>query len=200
MMIKKENMTEAELVQQCINGNRSCQEMFYRKYASKMYGVCLGYVNNRDDAKDIMQEGFIKVFSSLKSYTATGSLEGWVRRIIVNTAIDYYRKTLKYKETEDIENVGDVEVEISVLERIEVAELMELIHKLPKGARIIFNLYAIEGYQHNEIASMLGISQGTSKSQFSRARALLKEWVNQLYPQYLKKVFSPINSSKNENE
>ncbi|MBI4945500.1 MAG: sigma-70 family RNA polymerase sigma factor [Bacteroidetes bacterium] len=176
-----ENLTEAELIKHCTAGNRSYQELFYKKYASKMFGVCLGYANCRDDAKDILQDGFVKVFAALKNYNGSGSLEGWIRRIIVNTAIDYCRKALKDQKNIDVENAGDIQVEVSVLEKIHAQELMELIHKLPEGARTIFNLYVVEGYSHGEIAEMLDISTGTSKSQFSRARTLLQKWVSNMY-------------------
>lgn len=151
-----------------------------------MFGVCLGYASCRDQAKDVLQDGFIKVFYSLKSYNNNGSLEGWVRKIIVNTAIDYYRKSIKDFNNVDIEQAEDVNIETSILEKIYAEELLNLIHKLPEGARIIFNLYSIEGYSHSEISELLHISQGTSKSQFSRARLLLKEMIKESYPHYFK--------------
>lgn len=179
-----EKLTESELIENCMTGNRLCQEVFYKKFASKMFGICLGYVNSRDKAKDVLQDGFIKIFASLKNYKGIGSLEGWVRRIIVNTAIDYYRKDLKDMRNVNVEKAHQVEVETSVLERMHAREVLDLIHKLPEGARIIFNLHVVEGYNHNEIAKMLGISEGTSKSQFSRARSILKGWINKFHPEY----------------
>jgi len=180
-MHKKETLTEDELIKGCITGEKYCQELLYRKYASKMFGVCLGYVNSHDDAKDVMQEAFVKIFGSLKKYTGEGSFEGWIRRIIVNTSIDYYRKALKEQKNVRIDDVYTIKTEASVLEKIKEKELLELIHKLPEGARIIFNLYAIEGYSHDEIAKMLNISLSTSKSQFWRARNLLQSWVGELF-------------------
>lgn len=161
-----------------------------------MFGVCLGYANNRDDAKDILQDGFVKVFSSLKNYGANGSLEGWIRRIIVNTCIDYYRKTLKEMDYSSIDDVGFLEASSSALEMIYAKELQALIHNLPDGARIIFNMYVVEGYSHNEIAEMLNVSEGTSKSQFSRAKTLLQKMIGELYPERLKKqvILSEINT------
>lgn len=153
-----------------------------------MFGICLGYVNSRDEAKDILQDGFIKVFASLKNYKGVGSLEGWVRKIIVNTAIDYYRKALKDQKNVSVEKADNMEVETSVLERMHAKDVLELIHKLPEGARIIFNLHVVEGYNHNEIAGMLNISEGTSKSQFSRARSLLQGWINKFYPEYSRQM------------
>ena len=180
-MTDNNNLTEAELIRHCVNGDRLCQKLFYKKYASKMFGVCLGYVNSRDDAKDILQDGFVKVFASLKEYKGAGSLEGWVRRIIVNTAIDYYRRTMKDSKNVNVEKAKSIEAETHILEGMHAKELLELIQKLPEGARAIFNLYVIEGYNHVEIAEMLDISQGTSKSQFSRARSLLQEWISKMY-------------------
>ena len=177
-MLKKEILTEAELINRCIAGEKSCQERLYRKYASKMFGVCLGYVNSQDDAKDVMQDAFIKIFESLKKYNGEGSFEGWIRKIIVNTAIDYYRKNLKEIRNVQIDDLYDVKTEASVLDRIQEKELLELIHKLPEGARIIFNLYVIEGYSHDEIAKTLNISLSTSKSQVWRAKGLLQTWIN----------------------
>lgn len=182
--LNKENLTDELLLSYCIEGNRVYQEIFYKKYASKMFGVCLGYVNSRDEAKDILQEGFIKVFASLKKYSGNGSVEGWIRRIMVNTAIDYYRKSIKDLRNVDIEEAKNIDIETSVLEQLYANELLDLVQKLPEGSRIIFNLFVIEGYSHNEIAELLNISTGTSKSQFSRARAILKEWIKDIYPQY----------------
>lgn len=177
----KKGHSDSELVEGCLQGHRDSQQQLYKKYASKMFGVCLGYAKDRDDAKDIMQEGFIKVFGSLKNYKGDGSLEGWVRRIIVNTAIDYYRKSLKERNSVDIEDARDLPVEVSVLERMQATELLELVNRLPDGARMIFNLYVVEGYTHKEIAEMLQINQGTSKSQFARARTLLQDLIAKVY-------------------
>lgn len=151
-----------------------------------MFGICLGYANDRDQAKDILQDGFIKIFASIENYNNNGSLEGWVRRIIVNTAIDYYRKSIKQLNNVDIEEAENMDGETSILENIYEKELLSLIQKLPEGSRIIFNLFVIEGYSHLEISELLNISQGTSKSQFSRARLLLKEMIRQTHPDYYK--------------
>ena len=180
-MAENELLTDLELVKYCLKGDRKRQEMLYRRYASKMYTICLSYAKDKDDAKDILQDGFVKIFTSLKNYNGSGSLEGWIKRIMVNTAIDYYRKTIKDISNTGVEYAKDKEVESSVLDSINADELMNIVHKLPEGARIIFNLYAIEGYNHLEIAKILNISEGTSKSQFSRARFLLQERINNLY-------------------
>lgn len=146
-----------------------------------MFGICLAYANDRDAAKDILQDSFIKIFSSLKSYSGNGSLEGWIRKIIVHTAVDHYRKYIR-----DQRNINIVEDDIMILkvslpDKILEKELLQLISKLPEGARVIFNLHVIEGYNHNEIAEMLGVTIGTSKSQVSRARTLLQNWIGKLY-------------------
>ena len=177
----KEILTEIELVKLCVTGNRVHQEMLYHKYASKMFGVCLGYISDRDAAKDVLQDGFIKVFTSLQKFKGEGSLEGWIRRIIIHTAVDHYRKFIRDQRNVNIDEVKIVPFEVSIPDKILEKELLGLIHKLPEGARIIFNLYVVEGYSHNEIAEMLDISSGTSKSQVSRARVMLQNWIGKLY-------------------
>lgn len=172
---------DSRLVLNCIAGDRKAQEILYKNFAAKMYGVCLGYARTREEAQDILQDGFIKVFASLRSFEGSGSLEGWIRRIIVNTAVDYYRKNLKNRA-----NVGEEEMEFCVIDaeaysKLDNEEIVSLIRQLPEGARIIFNLYAIEGYNHNEIAELLNISPGTSKSQYSRARSLLQNMLAKVF-------------------
>lgn len=172
---------DKELVQNCLTNNRKYQEILYKKYASKMYNICLTYAKDKDDAKDILQNGFVKIFTSLDSFNNVGSLEGWIKRIIINTSIDYYRKKIIDLRNVSIDYADKNEVETSILEDINAKELLELVHKLPEGARIIFNLYAIEGYNHSEIAEMLNISTGTSKSQFSRAKSILQDLIQHTY-------------------
>jgi len=170
-----------ELIQNCLKQDRKAQALLYHTFSSKMYGVCLGYAKDRDEAKDILQEGFIKIFANLKNYTGKGSFEGWIRKIIVNTAIDHYRKSANGHTSLNIENVPDIQTNCSVLEAMGAKELVVLIHKLPEGARLIFNLYVVEGYTHKEIAEIMNISEGTSKSQFSRGKHLLQSWLGNLY-------------------
>ena len=188
------NIPENELVQQCIAGNRKFQEVLYKKHASKMYGICLSYIKDRDDAKDVLQNGFIKVFASLKQFNG-GSLEGWIRSIIVRTAIDHYRILIRDQRNVSIEDAHAMPFDASISDKIHEKELLALIQRLPEGARVIFNLYAIEGYDHNEIAEMLGISNGTSKSQFSRAKVLLQNWIGKLYSN---KKDSDIDNNEND--
>jgi len=172
-----------EIVKGCLNNDRKCQEMLYRKFSNTMYGVCLGYTKNKEEAKDVLQEGFIKVFKNIKNYSGEGSLEGWIRKIMVNTSIDFYRVRARKDHHIDIENIPDSQqvVDYSVLEIMSANEILNLIQKLPEGAKIIFNLYVVEGYTHDEIARILDISEGTSKSQFWRAKKLLQQMLSSTY-------------------
>ncbi len=143
-----------------------------------MYGICLHYTNNRDQAKDILQNGFIKVFISLKHFKNEGSLEGWIRRIITHTAIDHLRKEEKHRNLIDQELEAEIAyVPEDIIDQIQTTRLLEWVNRLPEGARIIFNLHALEGYNHEEISKKLNISVGTSKSQLNRAKSLLRKWI-----------------------
>ena len=150
------------------------QEELYRRFSPRMYGVCLRYAGTAAEAEDILQEGFIKVYKKLSSYRREGSFEGWIRRVMVNEALTYLRRSKNmYLET-DIE-AADREPDYHRLEnQLEAEDLMKLIADLPAGYRIVFNLYAIDGYSHQEIADQLGITESTSKSQLSRARSWLQ--------------------------
>jgi len=169
-------LTEAEIINGCKAGKRELQKALYERFSGKMFAVCLRYAKKREEAEDYLQEGFIKVFRNMNQYSGAGSFEGWIRRIMVNTALEHLRKKKMDFGTFDIERVEDNHADDnSATSRIEVKDLLAVIQQLPTGYQTIFNLYAIEGYQHNEIAVMLGISEGTSKSQLARARALLQE-------------------------
>ena len=171
---------EKELIDQCLKGNPKSQEAFYKHYAPRMYGVCMRYARNTLEADDILQEGFIKVFNFLKDYRYQGSLEGWIRRIVVNTAINYYRSRLHEWEEVNIEKAGSSpKLETAEVDNLSRDELLALIQQLPEGYRLVFNLYVIEGYNHQEIGKLLDISENTSKSQLSRARASLQEKITQ---------------------
>ncbi len=171
---------EEEIIDGCKKEKRFYQELLYRRFASKMYGVCLSYAKDREQAQDIMHDAFMKIFKSIKSYKGDGSLEGWIRRIITNTAIDHLRK--KQKDfgliTEEIPDVQENEPELE--QYITMPELLAQVERLPGRARMVFNLYTLEGLTHVEIASRLNITVGTSKSQFKRARSLLKQWLREL--------------------
>jgi RNA polymerase sigma-70 factor (ECF subfamily) len=180
-------MNEAEIIEGCKKGDRKSQEQLYREFSRKMFGICLGYAKDEDDAKDILQEGFIKVFHNIHQFNGEGALGGWVRRIIVNTAIDKYRQSAKiFTISLDISAGQPEPTDNSILDRIDSDELLELIHNLPEGSRLIFNLFAVEGYKHKEIAEMLNISEGTSKSQLHEAKRILQKKIESIYGKSIK--------------
>lgn len=172
---------EEEILSGCRKNNRRSQELLYRHFAKKMYAVCLGYAGERALAQDMLQEAFIKVFRNIKNYKSEGSLEGWIRRIVTNTSIDHLRK--RKRTDEYIEsNPGDhgPETTNSALRIIGFNELIEQVERLPQGAKLIFNMHALDGYSHKEIAQKLEITEGTSKSQFNRARKLLMDFIGNM--------------------
>ena len=168
-------ISDKELIERCIAGERQYQEMLYRKYADKMFNVCLTYTKDEDEACDVLQDAFIKVFGNLSFYTFNGSFEGWIRRIVVNTALSYYQR--RRKETENLSLYKTyIEPAVdSILNGINADAVIELVNKLPEKAGLVLKLYAIEGYDHKEISELMNISVGTSKSQLNRARGLLQE-------------------------
>jgi RNA polymerase sigma-70 factor (ECF subfamily) len=174
---RNQNIPESDLIRGCIEGNRRMQEELYRRLSPRMYAVCLRYAGNAEEAEDILQEGFIKVFKKLDSFRSEGSFEGWVRRIFVNTAIEHFRrKRYLMPVTEKEENTIEGKY-ISVLDELAEKDILALVQELSPGYRTVFNMYVVEGYTHKEIADMLGISEGTSKSQLSRAKVILQEMV-----------------------
>lgn len=168
-----------EIIKGCLAGNRRDQELLYRRHAGKLYSVCLQYSGNNEEARDILQEGFIKIFENLDSYKYEGSFEGWMRRITVNTALEKFRSRNNLYRVDDIEQVPepDAEPDNQDYAGLEAADLLEIIRELPPKYRMVFNLYAIEGYSHKEISEMINISEGTSKSNLSRARVILQRRV-----------------------
>ena len=164
-----------DLIRGCLQNNPSMQKMLYDKYAAKLYGIALRYAHEQEEAKDILQDGFVKVFQNLSKYKGTGAFEGWLRRIIVNTAIEHYRKKNNTYEIQDTHEVSVTDRDISALDKMAAADILNMVKALPNGYRTVFNLFAIEGYSHKEIAEMLNISEGTSKSQYARAKGLLQE-------------------------
>lgn len=167
-------LTERELVQGCLGGDRRCQEALYTRYARRMYAVCLRYARHELEAQDLMQEGFIRVYEKLSAFRMEGSLEGWVRRIMVHTAINQFRKKAFQMERFGMEYLPEEPVAANAIDNLGEKELMALIAGLPDGYRHVFNLYAIEGFDHAEIAEMLGCGESTSRSQLSKARSLLQ--------------------------
>ena len=170
---------EKDIIHGCLSGSRRDQELLYRRYAPKLYAVCLQYAGNTEEARDVLQEGFIKIFENLSRYSHEGSFEGWMRRIIVNTALERYRNRYYLSRVDDIDEVGEPEAEPDTddFAGLEASDLLNMIMELPPKYRMVFNLYAIEGYSHREIGEMLGTSEGTSKSNLSRARVILQKKV-----------------------
>lgn len=176
-LISNQTVPESDLIDGCLQGNRKMQYELYQRFAPKMYGVCLRYAANATEAEDILQEGFIKVFGKLESFRREGSFEGWVRRIFVNTAIEHFRKKSYLQPiTEKEEAVYEANY-LSVLDNLAEKDIVGLVQQLSPGYRTVFNLYVVEGYTHREIAEQMGISEGTSKSQLSRAKLILQDLV-----------------------
>lgn len=168
-------LTERELVEGCQREDRRCQEVLYARYSRRMYAVCLRYARHQLEAQDLMQEGFIRVFDKLHGFRSEGSLEGWVRRIMVHTCINHYRKKAFRNERLGLDNVPEGSVEPLALERLGQEELLTLVSGLPDGYRMVFNMYAIEGYDHAEIAELIGCGESTSRSQLAKARRMLQQ-------------------------
>jgi RNA polymerase sigma factor (sigma-70 family) len=168
-----------KIIKGCLEGNRRDQELLYRRHSAKLYAVCLQYSGNDDEARDILQEGFIKIFENLVNYKHEGSFEGWMRRITVNTALEKFRSKHNLYRVDDIDTIPepDAEPDSEDYAGLEANDLLAIIRELPPKYRMVFNLYAIEGYSHKEIAGMVNISEGTSKSNLSRARVILQRKV-----------------------
>lgn len=174
--------TEAELIAGCVKGDRNAQRMLYERYSSVMYPLCVRYLG-REDAKDVLQEGFLTVFDKIGTYKGEGSFEGWMRKIFVNASLMQIRKSDVLKRTEDIEEIPEAgrTMDYGVLEQISSREIMDQIAQLPAGLRSVFNLFVLDGYSHAEVGAMLGITEQSSRSQVSRARSLLQEKIKTLY-------------------
>ncbi len=175
MSIRRNFTTESEMISGCISGDRKAQQHLYDQYCGRFLAICLRYIKDRDLAEDVMIEGFMKIFEKLHQFEERGSLEGWMKKLMVREALMALRKNKNLM----LEVALDIQEEIQghhyEIRNMEAEELMEMIHALPLGYRTVFNLYALEGYSHAEIGDLLGISESTSKSQLSRARALLKQ-------------------------
>lgn len=174
-------MNEHEIIKGCLKNDRASQKALYEQYYSKMLGVCLRYAKDKDDAKDVLHEAFLKVFSNLKNFNGTGSFEGWIRRIMVNTSIDHLRKNKQnylivstVYANEKGSNLAE-EVNDDELNHISKEEILKAVQELTPAYRTVFNLYVIEEFTHREIAEMLEISEGTSKSNLSKAKFNLKK-------------------------
>ena len=169
-------MTEEAILQGCLKNNAAAQRALYEKFSPKMLVVCYRYAHNREDAEDMLQEGLIKVFSQIHTFENRGALEGWIRRIIVHTCINNLKKNKRFNESVDLIHANSIQVrEESIPSIIQAKEVVECIRMLPIGYRTVLNLYAIEGFSHKEIASMLDIEESTSRSQYTRAKAMLED-------------------------
>jgi len=167
--------SESDLIKGCINGDPQMQRLLYQRFASIMYGVCLRYSENTEDANDVLQEGFIKVYKNLGKFRSEGSFEGWVRRIFINTSIEHYRRKVKMYHVSEVQENTVEDTDLSALDSLAIKDIMNIINELSPGYKQIFNLHVVEGYSHKEIADMLGITEGTSKSQLARAKGVLKK-------------------------
>jgi len=169
-------MTEEQMLAGSIKNDATAQEALYNKFSPKMLGVCYRFAKNREDAEDMLQEGFMKIFSQLHQYRFEGALEGWIRRIIVHTCINNLKKNKKFSESVDIIHASNVHIKEDMIPSImQAKQVVESIRMLPMGYRTVLNLYAIEGFSHREIANMLDIEESTSRSQYTRAKAMLED-------------------------
>lgn len=183
---------EQDIISGCIKGERQWQKRLYESYASKMLGVCMRYAKDRSEAEDMLQEGFIKVFQNIEKFKSEGSFEGWIRRIMVFTAINVFKyRNRKFKEDLDQSNY-DAPYQNDIIDKISAKEIIMLMQHMPEGYRLVFNLYANEGYTHKEIADILNIAEGTSKSQYARARVFMQ----QLLAKHYKIVNEPFQEPK----
>lgn len=169
--------SDSEILSGCIKGKQSAQRELFDKYSRLLLGICVRYASSVEEAEDILQEGFVKIFLNISHFKGEGSLMAWMRRIMINTAITHYHKMRKHRYHDDIEEVRETNLEEHSWNEADFTreELWNVIQRMPEGYRMVFNLYAVEGYKHREIAEMMGIDENTSKSQYSRARRWLQE-------------------------
>lgn len=182
MDVAEKYTDEKVLAEACAKGDRLAQKELFDRFSGRMLAVCVRYVGKQEEAEDVLQEGFLKIFGKIQFFKSEGSLEGWVRRIIVNTALDSIRKNKNLRLNVELEKSYSLSSETeSPLQALGAEELVKMLNEMPVGYRTVFNLFVIEGYSHKEIGEMLDISENTSKSQFSRARAYLKSMVEKYY-------------------
>lgn len=169
-------MTEEVILEGCLRNDSVAQRELYNTYSPKMLAVCFRYAHSREDAEDMLQEAFIKVFTQLRTFENRGSFEGWIRRIVVHTCINTLKKNKKFNESVDLIHAATVSIrEETVPAVVQVKQIVDCIRSLPIGYRTVLNLFAIEGYSHREIAQLLDIEESTSRSQFTRAKGMLEE-------------------------
>ena len=180
--------TESELIDGCRKGDRKMQHELYQRFADKMFAICLRYVRGQQEAEDVLQEAFIKVFDKIEQFRGDASLASWIKRIVINTALNSQRSKLYMYPMVDVDNMHQMAGQEITLSAYQYQDLLQMIQELPSGCRVIFNLFAIEGYSHKEVAGLLEISEGTSKSQYARARQLLQERIEALEKKGYEKV------------
>lgn len=175
-------LSDRQIIKGCARHDRKAQKLLYERYSGFLLGICLRYASDKAEAEDILQDSFLKIFFNINDFSGTGSFTGWLRKVAVNTAITHYHKNLKYRYNVDIEDFVSSETGISSFEEdyFTSDELFNVLNNLSAGYRMVFNLYAIEGYKHKEIAKMLKIDTNTSKSQYSRAKAVIREKLEEL--------------------
>ena len=186
-MSKQQNgvmQIEQELIKGCAEGNRASQKALYDRYCRKMMAICLRYARSTAEAEDILQEGFVRVFANLKNFRSESRLETWITRIMINSALNQNRQKLYLLPLVDVNEMSIQETEDISLAHFNFSELVLVVQSLPDGCKMVFNLFAIEGYGHKEIASMMNISEGTSKSQYNRAKLLLRTKLSELEKEY----------------
>lgn len=168
--------TDSELLDGCLRRDSKAQAALYHKYKGRFFGICRRYTQSKEEAEDIFQDAFVKVFLNLKELRSADQLSAWIRRVLVNVCIDYYHKRITYVDISDVPETASANWQSdSVISKMNNQELLSLVNELPDGARMVFNLFVIDGYGHQEIAQMLSISEGTSKSQLFFAKKLLKK-------------------------
>ncbi len=169
-------MTEEAILQGCLKNHAAAQRELYQRYSPKMLAVCFRFAHNREDAEDMLQDGFIKVFLQMHTFQSKGAFEGWIRRIIVHTCINHLKKNKRFNESVDIMQASTAQIrEESIPSIVQAKQIVDCIRLLPIGYRTVLNLYAIEGYSHKEISGMLDIEESTSRSQYTRARQMLED-------------------------
>ncbi len=176
-----EHSTDEALREGCIQQHRLAQEYLYRRYFGRLLGIAMRYTGNRDEAVDVLNQAFLKIFNSLRQYEDKGAFQGWMAKIVVHTAIDHLRRQISYKKTVDFSTVADQPVEAEVSSRLAAEDLFRLVQKLPPATRTVFSLYVLDGYKHREIAGILGIDEGTSKWHLSIARQELQKMIHPSY-------------------
>ncbi|MEM8895643.1 MAG: RNA polymerase sigma factor [Bacteroidota bacterium] len=167
--------SEEDLIEGCRKGSRSAQYELYQRFSKAMYAICLRYTKSVPEAEDVLQEAFVKVFGKIDSFKGQSTLGYWIKRIVINTALNHQRSKLYLYPMVDVETTAEWHGVEHTISNCSHQELLEMINELPDGSRVIFNLYAVEGYKHHEISKMLEISEGTSKSQYARAKQLLQK-------------------------